>query len=133
MATYVMLTRLSPDAISEPDSIDELGQKVIDKLNAECPEANVDRQLCGPRPLRLPRPLRGARQRDRYQGFCARSVVRPRHDRDLAGHALGAVSRSRSFRGCVVWWRPPKLGPLANRPESIHEPDPPSANPPRTT
>ena len=40
MATYVMLTRLSPDAISEPDSIDELGQKVIDKLNDVCPEAN---------------------------------------------------------------------------------------------
>lgn len=40
MATYVMLTRLSPDAITEPDSIKELGRRVIDKLNAECPEAN---------------------------------------------------------------------------------------------
>jgi len=40
MATYVMLTRLSPDAIPEPSTIDELGQKVIDKLNAECPEVN---------------------------------------------------------------------------------------------
>lgn len=28
------------DAIPEPDSIDELGQQVIDTLNAECPEAN---------------------------------------------------------------------------------------------
>ena len=40
MATYVMLTRLSPDAITEPDSIKELGRRVIDKLNSECPEAN---------------------------------------------------------------------------------------------
>lgn len=39
MVTYVMLTRLSPDAISDPGSIDRLGQQVIDKLNAECPEA----------------------------------------------------------------------------------------------
>jgi hypothetical protein len=39
MATYAMLTRLSPDAIPDPSAIDELGQKVVDKLNAECPEA----------------------------------------------------------------------------------------------
>ena len=39
MATYVMLTRLSPDAIADPSTIDQLGQTVIDKLNAECPEA----------------------------------------------------------------------------------------------
>jgi uncharacterized protein with GYD domain len=40
MATYVMLTRLSPDAITEPDSIKALGRRVIDKLNIEIPEAN---------------------------------------------------------------------------------------------
>jgi uncharacterized protein with GYD domain len=34
-----MLTRLSPDAIPNPGMIDQLGQQVIDKLNAECPEA----------------------------------------------------------------------------------------------
>jgi hypothetical protein len=34
MATYVMLTRLSPDAIPEPSAIDHLGKTVIDK----CPE-----------------------------------------------------------------------------------------------
>jgi uncharacterized protein with GYD domain len=39
MATYVMLTRLSPDAIPNPMTIDQLGQQVIDKLNAEVPEA----------------------------------------------------------------------------------------------
>ena len=39
MATYVMLTRLSPDAIGDPNTIAELGQRVTDKLNAEVPEA----------------------------------------------------------------------------------------------
>ena len=39
MATYVMLTRLSPDAVTKPDSIKELGRRVIEKLDAECPEA----------------------------------------------------------------------------------------------
>jgi uncharacterized protein with GYD domain len=39
MATYAMLTRLSPDAIPDPNVIDQLGQQVVDRLNAECPEA----------------------------------------------------------------------------------------------
>jgi uncharacterized protein with GYD domain len=39
MATYVRLTQLSPDAIPDPATIDQLGQKLIDKLNTECPEA----------------------------------------------------------------------------------------------
>lgn len=39
MPTFAMLTRLSPDAIPDPSAIDQLGQKVVDKLNAECPEA----------------------------------------------------------------------------------------------
>ena len=39
MATYAMLTRLSPDAIPNPSTIELLGQQVIDKLNADCPEA----------------------------------------------------------------------------------------------
>jgi uncharacterized protein with GYD domain len=40
MATYIMLTRLSPDAITDPNTIRELGQRVTDKLHSECPEAN---------------------------------------------------------------------------------------------
>lgn len=39
MATYAMLTRLSPDALTDPSSIEELGQRVIEKLKAECPDA----------------------------------------------------------------------------------------------
>jgi uncharacterized protein with GYD domain len=39
MATYVMVTRLSPDAITDPNVIKELGQRVTAKLDAECPEA----------------------------------------------------------------------------------------------
>lgn len=39
MATSVMLTRLASDAISDPSTIGSVGQQVIDKLDAECPEA----------------------------------------------------------------------------------------------
>ncbi len=39
MATYVMLTRLSPDAITDPNTIQELGERVTAKLNEEGPEA----------------------------------------------------------------------------------------------
>jgi uncharacterized protein with GYD domain len=39
MPTYVMLTRLSPDAITSPGAIADLGRKVTSKLDAECPEA----------------------------------------------------------------------------------------------
>jgi len=39
MPTYAMLTRLSPDAITDPGSIEALGRKVTDKLHVECPEA----------------------------------------------------------------------------------------------
>jgi uncharacterized protein with GYD domain len=39
MSTYVMLTRLSPDAITAPGAIEELGRTVTEKLKSECPEA----------------------------------------------------------------------------------------------
>jgi hypothetical protein len=39
MATYAILTRLSPDAIADPSTIDRLGQEVTAKLNVEVPEA----------------------------------------------------------------------------------------------
>ena len=38
MPTYIMLTRLAPEAIKEPKSLDELGQQVISKLKADAPE-----------------------------------------------------------------------------------------------
>jgi uncharacterized protein with GYD domain len=39
MPTYVLLTRLTSEAIKDPRAFDELGQPVIHKLKAECPEA----------------------------------------------------------------------------------------------
>lgn len=39
MATYVMLTRLSPEAIAGPNTIEDLGKMVTEKLHAQCPEA----------------------------------------------------------------------------------------------
>ena len=37
MATYVMLTRLAPEAITNPRAFEELGDRVIERLHAECP------------------------------------------------------------------------------------------------
>lgn len=39
MAMYVLLTRLSPDAVTSPARIEELGRDVTRKLETECPEA----------------------------------------------------------------------------------------------
>ena len=37
MATYVMLTRLSPDALTRPESVTELNRQVEDRIRRECP------------------------------------------------------------------------------------------------
>lgn len=37
MATYVMLTRLSPEALKRPQSVVELNQQVEDRIKRECP------------------------------------------------------------------------------------------------
>ncbi|HSR58867.1 MAG TPA: GYD domain-containing protein [Candidatus Binataceae bacterium] len=37
MATYVMLTRLSPDALKRPESVVELNKQVEDRIKRECP------------------------------------------------------------------------------------------------
>lgn len=38
MGSYVMTTRISPDALQNPKSFEELGRKVIDKIRSECPD-----------------------------------------------------------------------------------------------
>ena len=38
MATYILLTRVAPEAIKEPKAFEDLGQRVTEKLRAECPE-----------------------------------------------------------------------------------------------
>ena len=38
MATYVMLTKLSPEALSRPDSVEELNRQVEERIQKECPD-----------------------------------------------------------------------------------------------
>ena len=37
MSTYVMLTRLSPEALTRPGAVAELNQKVAERIGQECP------------------------------------------------------------------------------------------------
>lgn len=39
MLTFALLTRLSPEAVREPQTVEELERKVADKLKAQVPEA----------------------------------------------------------------------------------------------
>jgi hypothetical protein len=38
MQTYVMITRLSPDALSSPSSLEELERKAMQQIRSECRE-----------------------------------------------------------------------------------------------
>jgi hypothetical protein len=38
MQTYVMLTRLSPEALTRPGKVDELNRAVEERVKRECPE-----------------------------------------------------------------------------------------------
>lgn len=38
MATYVILSKISPEAFTEPEEFKELATKVAEKIKSECPE-----------------------------------------------------------------------------------------------
>ena len=38
METFIMLTRLSPEAVSEPKFIEKVEKKVVDRIRKSCPE-----------------------------------------------------------------------------------------------
>ncbi len=38
MATYVMLTKLAPEALKRPSAVSELNKQVEERLRRECPE-----------------------------------------------------------------------------------------------
>ncbi len=50
MATYIMLTKLSAEAVKDPRSIEQLGKDVTQKLKAQVPQANwlASYSLLGP-------------------------------------------------------------------------------------
>src|SRR5919198_5037312 len=61
----------------------------------------MDRELRDPRPIRLPRYLRGAERDDRREGDHDHPVVRVRADGDVDGAALGAVPRPHPALGRI--------------------------------
>ena len=38
MGTYIMLTRLSPDALKKPQSVGELNKRAEERIKKECPD-----------------------------------------------------------------------------------------------
>src|SRR3990170_8586017 len=38
MARYVLLTRLSPEALTRPESVEELNRQVEDRIREQCPD-----------------------------------------------------------------------------------------------
>ena len=38
MFTFVMLTRLSPDAVRSPQALEQLEHKAMDRIRQECPD-----------------------------------------------------------------------------------------------
>ncbi|MEW6664472.1 MAG: GYD domain-containing protein [Thermodesulfobacteriota bacterium] len=38
MATFIMLTRLSPEALKSPKSLEDLDREVMSRVRSECPE-----------------------------------------------------------------------------------------------
>lgn len=38
MAAYILLTRLVPEAVREPKTLADLGRRVTEKLQSECPQ-----------------------------------------------------------------------------------------------
>jgi uncharacterized protein with GYD domain len=40
MATFVMLTRLSPDALTEPGKVNELNEAVEERIKRQCPQVS---------------------------------------------------------------------------------------------
>ena len=38
MATYILLTRLAPEAVAEPKFVEKLERKVADRIREHCPE-----------------------------------------------------------------------------------------------
>ena len=59
MATYIMLTRLSPEAVTRPGAIADLNKKVEERIRKGSSRGKMARQLRRAWPLRLPRRLRG--------------------------------------------------------------------------
>jgi uncharacterized protein with GYD domain len=50
MARYVLLTRLSPEALTRPEAVEELNRQVEDRIKAECPDVEwlANYALLGP-------------------------------------------------------------------------------------
>ena len=82
MATFVMLTRLSPEAVADPRAFEQLSQQVTEKIKAQCPEVKWlgNYAVLGPY--------------DGDKSRCDHPLFRACHHRDLGCNALGALPRA---------------------------------------
>jgi hypothetical protein len=88
MTTFIMLTRLSPDALRSPKSLEELEKKVMDSIRSQCPEVQWVHNfaLLGPYGC-LSRPGYG----HGLQGRHYHENIRTCAHRDLGGHGMGRI------------------------------------------
>ena len=91
MPTYVVLTRLTPEAVKTPGELKRLERAVAEHVRRDCPQVKWIANYAHPRPVRLPGHLRGAGRDNGGPGRDDHSFLRARADGDVDGHAVGPI------------------------------------------
>ena len=92
MVTFIMLTRLSPEAVRSPQALEQLERKAMERV----PGCRMGPQLRHSGALRLSGYFSREGRRNREQGFDADPHLRSRPNRDLDGDRVGPVQGNRA-------------------------------------
>jgi hypothetical protein len=86
MLTFIMLTRLSPEAVRSPKALEDLERQAMERVRKECPDVEWVKSyaILGPCDYFDIFPREG--HRDGEQGFDAGPHLWPRPYRDLDGN-----------------------------------------------